>query len=404
MKPAVRLRIAMGIFSCILFASSCEARRVADPSPQAQIQPQEQSPVESPNDSAIPIDTDRLTVITDPAGCLVLLDERVVGKSPLTILSLPSRTMVLRVEKAGFLPAVKEIKTGEGQHLIVDLSLSADAEGKRIAEASDTLKVAGVASDDVLNLRAGPGAEQRIIAKLSPAETGIVARGPEERVEGQTWRQVEWKGQVGWVNATYIVTESATGTTSRYSVPDHPNFDAWLDKTLTYRDVETRSTEELRLWRNYFYAVDGYSFKSEDLKTYFSSLPWYAPRDDFSEPNMPLVHRSNARILKKIEDQVPYLQQRGSAKGIECGLNDTMINMRAAPSLKAATLFTLDRGDIVYVDARTSAQDSVTTSVLKDVKDYWFRVETELGASAWIFGHFLVFPAGTSKESIDVID
>jgi hypothetical protein len=86
--------------------------------------------VPGPQSQAPRIDADRLTVRTDPPGCRVILDGRVVGESPLAILSLPTRSMKLRIEKDGYVPAEKTIWAGGSQHLVVDIAL-APASGER---------------------------------------------------------------------------------------------------------------------------------------------------------------------------------------------------------------------------------------------------------------------------------
>jgi uncharacterized protein YraI len=400
----MRLAPVLAALSAIAILLACDVK----PPPVAQ---KKLSATASP--AAVPekgpaIDADRLTVKTDPPDCLILLDDRVVGMSPLAILSLPSRTMRLRAEKAGYLPAVKDIRTGDGQHLIVDLALAPDSGSGGVEAAGPRYMVSGVRPDDTLNLRAGPGAAQRILAKIGPAEGGLVARGPEERSEGQLWIEVSWRGQAGWVNSAYLKPESdgdgegdgRAGPVGR-AVPGHADFDAWLDRPLSFSDVTTRSSEELRLWVNYYYAVDGCPFKSEDLKSFYSALPWYDPAPGFSESAMPKVHRANVRLLTKVAEQVPYLGS-GGGQGAARTINDNLVNMRAGPSLQASILFTLDRGDTVIVFGRTEAEDRVTTSTLKGVPDYWFHVETELGARAWVFGYFVDFRDEAAKEAIPV--
>ena len=69
--------------------------------------------------------------------------------------------------------------------------------------AGDVLAVMGVQHDDRLNLRAGPGTDQEILARLAPTEDHIVAQG-HARVRTHLWYEVEAAGTVGWVSARYV--------------------------------------------------------------------------------------------------------------------------------------------------------------------------------------------------------
>jgi hypothetical protein len=75
----------------------------------------------------------------------------------------------------------------------VDLGPSAGAE----------LGVVGVAHDDVLNLRAAPGADQAIVDEIPPTYDGLVAEG-ETRTLPAFWTKVDYEGNEGWVNLRYL--------------------------------------------------------------------------------------------------------------------------------------------------------------------------------------------------------
>jgi len=68
----------------------------------------------------------------------------------------------------------------------------------------DTLAVMGVAHDDVLNLRAAPGASQAILAGIPPLYSDLTALGETRQLTGSMWIQVEYEGQRGWVNLRFI--------------------------------------------------------------------------------------------------------------------------------------------------------------------------------------------------------
>ena len=71
--------------------------------------------------------------------------------------------------------------------------------------AGDVLAVVGVAHDDRLNLRAGPGTDQAILARLSPTEDAMVAQGATRTINDTSfWYEVEVDGTTGWVSAGFV--------------------------------------------------------------------------------------------------------------------------------------------------------------------------------------------------------
>ena len=80
----------------------------------------------------------------------------------------------------------------------------------------DILAVIGVAHDDVLNLRAKPGASQEIVAGIPPTYADLVALGETRQLPGAMWIAVDYGTRTGWVNLRYIgylgVTTDETAT------------------------------------------------------------------------------------------------------------------------------------------------------------------------------------------------
>jgi hypothetical protein len=68
----------------------------------------------------------------------------------------------------------------------------------------DTLAVIGVAHDDVLNLRAAPGADQPIVGEIPPTFDALTALGETRELPGSFWIGVDYQGTQGWVNLRYI--------------------------------------------------------------------------------------------------------------------------------------------------------------------------------------------------------
>ena len=70
--------------------------------------------------------------------------------------------------------------------------------------AGDTLAVVGVAHDDVLNLRAAPGADQEILEGIPPTYEALTALGQTRELPGSLWIGVDYEGTEGWVNLSFI--------------------------------------------------------------------------------------------------------------------------------------------------------------------------------------------------------
>lgn len=62
----------------------------------------------------------------------------------------------------------------------------------------------GVAFDDVLNVRAAPGANQAIVHELAPTADDLIALGHTRRLPGSFWHQIQVDGISGWVNASFV--------------------------------------------------------------------------------------------------------------------------------------------------------------------------------------------------------
>ncbi|WP_298437581.1 SH3 domain-containing protein [uncultured Jannaschia sp.] len=64
--------------------------------------------------------------------------------------------------------------------------------------------VAGVASDDVLNIRAAPRADAPILGTLAPDATGVEVVAPNGR---ETWGQVNVDEGTGWVSLRFLARQ-----------------------------------------------------------------------------------------------------------------------------------------------------------------------------------------------------
>lgn len=71
-------------------------------------------------------------------------------------------------------------------------------------QEGDTVAVIGVAHDDVLNLRAGPGADQEILAEIPNTYEELTALGNTRDLGDSFWIEVEYEGTTGWVHFSFI--------------------------------------------------------------------------------------------------------------------------------------------------------------------------------------------------------
>lgn len=71
----------------------------------------------------------------------------------------------------------------------------------------DIVMVVGVKYDDVLNLRAAPGADQPISDEIPPTYANLVAQGNTRDLSPGFWIEVDYEGTVGWVNFAYTAFE-----------------------------------------------------------------------------------------------------------------------------------------------------------------------------------------------------
>ncbi len=65
-------------------------------------------------------------------------------------------------------------------------------------------RVAFVSTDDVLNVRSGPGIENEILASLAPTTTSVRITGTGQPVSGSTWVPIIADETEGWVNSQYL--------------------------------------------------------------------------------------------------------------------------------------------------------------------------------------------------------
>ena len=76
-----------------------------------------------------------------------------------------------------------------------------------------------------------------------------------------------------------------------------------VDKTKTNEipDYSEVPKDQLRLFRNLIYARNGYTFKSADLREYYSSCSWYKQNPNFNESAMRKDEKDFIELMLKYE-------------------------------------------------------------------------------------------------------
>lgn len=68
------------------------------------------------------------------------------------------------------------------------------------------LAVVGVAADDTLHVRSGPGVESDVLFDLAPLATNVTATGHNRSLgEAGLWAEVTVDGRTGWANAAFLL-------------------------------------------------------------------------------------------------------------------------------------------------------------------------------------------------------
>jgi uncharacterized protein YraI len=122
-----------------------------------------------------------------------------------------------------------------------------DLPGERVdifPYAGAALSVVGVAHDDTLNVRAGPGTGYDVVGELEPTAGGLVATGHVRDLGDSFWTEVEVDDRTGWVNVRHVTQFGATDdvTAQIASSGGLPTAGSVLDLGLAV--AERRASEE----------------------------------------------------------------------------------------------------------------------------------------------------------------
>lgn len=78
------------------------------------------------------------------------------------------------------------------------------------ARRGDVLAVVGVAFDDVLNVRAGPGTNYAVVATLDPLADDVTATGRARLLSRSIWYEVTVGSTTGWASSAFLAFLGAT--------------------------------------------------------------------------------------------------------------------------------------------------------------------------------------------------
>ena len=73
-----------------------------------------------------------------------------------------------------------------------------------VPQDGEMVSVVGVAHDDVLNIREGPGVSYAIVGTLAPTADDVAGTGVGRILESSIWWKVVALGTEGWVNASFV--------------------------------------------------------------------------------------------------------------------------------------------------------------------------------------------------------
>lgn len=76
------------------------------------------------------------------------------------------------------------------------------------------------------------------------------------------------------------------------------------DRYLEESDLASYSNDELKIMRNEIFAVYGYIFKTEPLKSHYSSMPWYKGERENVDDMLTEIEKTNVALIKKVENQI----------------------------------------------------------------------------------------------------
>jgi hypothetical protein len=143
------------------------------------------------------------------------------------------------------------------------------------------------------------------------------------------------------------------------------------NEALNDGDVSGLSLNELRILRNVHFARYGRKYERPGLGDYFTTRPWYQPRDDFNENMLTELDKANIKVVQAEEDRTIAAQSRNW---------DTFWTMlrEAADRKDRATLTKLMPSDFSF-----DCCDSYDENKNGDTRDETFRFWAKPEVNGW---------------------
>ena len=164
-----------------------------------------------------------------------------------------------------------------------------------------------LAKDDDKKITAVDRANVKLIAQ---AEEGQNRADLDKRRDEILARQRAGKGtpedeiELGILNTrlgTYKAAEAKAKPPSDVSPLEDPS---QLDHVIDVKQLSNLSRRDLRLVRNTIYARHGRRFKSSLLQSYFDTMEWYKPIDDFKDSMLSKIDTTNVKLVRSVEDSL----------------------------------------------------------------------------------------------------
>ena len=94
----------------------------------------------------------------------------------------------------------------------------------------------------------------------------------------------------------YLLEEDGTFTSGR-------KYPQVSKEYLEASSLASYSKDELKIMRNEIFAVHGYVFKSEPVKSHYSAMRWYKPQFENVDDLLNSFEKANVKIIRQVEDQ-----------------------------------------------------------------------------------------------------
>jgi hypothetical protein len=157
--------------------------------------------------------------------------------------------------------------------------------------------------DGIIELYDKPGFHPRYRESLKPITTEIVKKY-EKQLEGLKKNQAQEREKL------VLGTPNVSGPQSNYPLPpvEGKRWPWTSTRPVRDDDLNSLSNQELELMRNEIYARHGWIFHRHDLRSYFSSKPWYKPKGDL---------RDREKINKIVASEMNPIEKLNAKKILE---------------------------------------------------------------------------------------